>query len=75
MKAFNNYRSDLDKILAKNIAATCEDEAFGKYVSALMAAGLVVGTDDDRNTKQVFGNSYRVKMSTGNEFVVEVRTV
>lgn len=71
MSKFQVFRPDLNKIVAKEVEAADAVDAFGKYASILMVAGMIAMRD--RSTECLEDGTFRVNTLRGSSFIVKVR--
>ncbi len=67
------YREDINKIVLKEVEAQDSEDAIGKYVSALMIAGIVIMNDDA--LEKISDNIFKINRADGRSFVAECRTL
>lgn len=67
------YREDINKILLKEVEAQDYEDAVGKYVSALMIAGIV---KMNNNVVEIISdNTFKINRADGRSFIVECRAL
>lgn len=73
MTKFQVFRADINKVVAKEVAADDAAHALGQYASVLMAAGIIAMRA--AATEMLSDNTMRINKLSGVSFIVEARAL